>query len=72
LGIYAKEQDMEDQASKLVALVKADGAAKLAKQQAENAAARARIVADAAARDKLHAFADGLSADEINLYQSDR
>jgi hypothetical protein len=64
---------MTDQASQLVALVKADGAAKLAKQQALNAAARARIVADAAARDGmagLHQWAAGLTEAELATYET--
>jgi hypothetical protein len=63
---------MTDQASQLVALVKADGAAKLAKQQAENAAARAALLADARAREPLSQMANTLTAEQLTHYETDR
>lgn len=74
---------MTDQASKLVALVRADGAARLARQRTINEAERARIIADAVSRDErwlaeqaakspLHRAAYEMSRGELDLYETDR
>ena len=74
---------MTHQASKLLELVRSDAAARQAKQQAVNAADRARLYADAAERDRrwlerhaasspLARAAYELTADGLTLYETDR